>query len=412
MTAFYQFGYQLYRFALNLASPFHPKARAWVRGRRQLWRDLDSIPTKKRVAWFHAASLGEYEMAKPVIASLKEQVPDLFILVTFFSPSGYEHHQGEGLVDLATYLPHDTAGSAQRFLEKIKPKIAVFVKYEFWPNIMKACLTSKVPITVISANFRDNQFLFRPLGRSLRSLLQQASFIGVQNESSLHVLEQHEFSNMTVTGDSRFDNVSKLAREDYRLEHLEDWFKLRPTIICGSIWKEDEEVLLPQIMRHPYFNFILAPHDVSKGNVDRLIRSLPATAMKWSSRSSSTREEDIRILVLDTIGQLSRVYRYGQIAFVGGGFKTGLHNILEPAVYGLPVLFGPEHQKFWEAKAMIKAGGGFEVHSMEDCNILLRKFSDQAATLQEASKNAADFVQSHGGAAEKTVTALKEVLKA
>lgn len=410
MIGVYRLGYQLYRLGVNLASPFHEKAKKWVQGRKSIFEDIAQIPANKKVIWFHAASLGEYEMGRPVIAKLREQHPEHFILVTFFSPSGYENRKDDDLIDLATYLPHDTASSAKKFLEKVNPVLAVFIKYEFWPSILKECFNRSIPVNVISATFREGQFIFSSLGRPILKLLSRSTFIGVQDQSSLDLLKFKGFTNAVLTGDSRFDNVMRLSHESYSVPALEDWFNMKPTIVCGSIWPEDEEILLPQIMRHPYFNFVLAPHDVKASNVRRLRDRLPAKSVTWSELDGSEIDDETPIMILDTIGQLSRLYRFGKIAYVGGGFKTGLHNILEPAAYGMPVLFGPQHQKFWEAEAMKQAGGGFEVHSVEEVNALLQRFGDRTDVLANASQAALQFVRDHAGATELTVQHLHRQL--
>lgn len=411
MTGLFRAAYSLYRFTATAISPFNAKAKKWVEGRKSIANDLAGLKQSDHVMWFHAASLGEYEMGRPLLLEMKRRFPEAVILVTFFSPSGYEHRKNDSAHDFASYLPHDNPRAVRKFLDLAHPTSLTLVKYEFWPVLIGECLKRGVATSVVSATFRQNQFLFGPFGGTLRKLLGEFKMIAVQNESSKNVLEENGFKNVVLTGDGRFDNVLRLESESFEHPILEAFCQERDTLIGGSIWKEDEDVLLPHIIRFPHLNFLLAPHDVSKSNVQRLIERIPSTCLKLSECDENTSFEDVRVLVVDSIGILSKAYRFGKLAFVGGGFKTGLHNILEPAVYGLPVAFGPQHAKFWEAQALIDAGGATQVTTIEDAKIWLESMSKGGNTYRTASNATQSFVNKNAGSTQRTADILTEYFR-
>lgn len=405
MLFLYSTGYTLYKWALFAASLFNAKAKKWRKGRGSIYDDLANISNSDRIAWFHAASLGEFEMARPVIERFKKAKPDFKLLVTFFSPSGYEARHNDPLIDFASYFPHDHKKDMNQFLEFTHPEIAVFVKYEFWPNALKACLQRDIPISLISSTFRENHFIFKGFGKPIQELLKKFRVISTQNELSKELLLSHGFTNVVCTGDGRFDNVLKLALTKYDKPELDAFIDRREAFIAGSCWKEDEDVVLPQIMGHPSLKFILVPHDISEGNIRRLEHRIPAPFFRWSQRKSISNPEEYRVLIVDTIGELRAMYSKANIAFVGGGYKTGLHNILEPASYGLPVLFGPLHQKFWEAQAMIDAQGALEIRTKMDLKKQLKTWVAQPQKAEAMGTQARLFVENHRGAGD-AITAL------
>lgn len=410
MSSIFSLGYASYHLALRIASPFIPKASKWLKGRKRIQSDLSELKENDRVIWIHAASMGEYEMARPILNGLREKYPNHKLVVTFFSPSGYEARRNDPAHDFACYFPHDYKSSARQFLNLIHPEIAIFIKYEFWPNMMTECLRRDIPLAVVSATFRENHFVFGRFGKSIRNLLSKASLISVQDSKSLELLQKFGFSNAVLSGDPRFDNVIQLSKTEYSRPDLEKFIDFRTTLIAGSCWTEDEDVILPQIMSHTSLAFILVPHDISESNVSRLMNRLPAPAYRWSKRNEISNPEDYRILVVDTIGELRAMYSYSQMAFVGGGYKTGLHNILEPASYGKPVFFGPEHSKFWEAEAMIQAGGAFEIDNRKTLSSHLDKFIKQPAAMEEAGRNARTFVEKNAGAGETIIRLLSSYM--
>lgn len=409
MIFIFRIAYRLYASLISISAWFNPKAKEWKAGRRRIYEDVKNIQGES-ILWFHAASLGEYEMGRPTMKALKEKYPNKKILVTFFSPSGYIHRKDDPAHDFACYLPHDTNSATKRFLNTVNPELAIFIKYDFWPTLLKNCLDQNIPTAVISSTFRENHFIFSPFGKSIRNLLQRFNLIAVQEGKSAELLNKRGFQNVVVTGDGRFDNVIRLASEEFHNATIEKFCQHSPTFIGGSVWEEDEDQILPQILRHPYLNFILAPHEVSSRNVDRLMHRLPAPGIRLSEVKEVADLENYKVLVIDSIGLLSKLYRFGQFAFVGGGYKTGLHNILEPAVYGLPVFFGPKHDKFWEAEALIRNGGAFEIDSPERLNQHLQKLTDSEAKRSEVGLIASTFIKDNAGASEKTAALLSQLL--
>lgn len=398
MTIFYSIGYTAYKWAVQLASIINPKAKKWVEGRSHIFSDLEGISKSDKIIWIHAASMGEYEMARPVMEELKSNAPDHKILVTFFSPSGYETRKTDSAHDFACYFPHDYRQNATKFIEHVNPVMAVFVKYEFWPNMLSVCFDNHIPVNLISATFRKNHFIFSAFGKSIQKLLKRFSAISVQDETSKLLLEENGFTNVTLTGDGRFDNVLKLAETEYKRPELEAFIDYRQSLIAGSCWTEDEDVVLPQIMAHTSLAVILVPHDVSESNIKRLMGRIPAPAYRWSERSKIENPGDYRVLVVDTVGELRAMYSHASIAFVGGGFKSGLHNILEPASYSVPVFFGPKHEKFWEAKAMINAGGASDIQTSKEFTKTLNTFVMYPQKASEMGEKARKFVESNAGA--------------
>ncbi|TNE30767.1 MAG: 3-deoxy-D-manno-octulosonic acid transferase [Bacteroidetes bacterium] len=398
MTIFYSIGYAAYKWAVQLASIVNPKAKKWVEGRSHIFSDLEGISTSDKIIWIHAASMGEYEMARPVMERLKVEAPDHKILVSFFSPSGYESRKADPAHDYACYLPHDYRRNAAEFIQHVQPVMAVFVKYEFWPNILTACFENDIPVNLISATFRKDHFIFSAFGKPIQKLLKKFTVISVQDETSESLLLEKGFANVTRTGDGRFDNVLKLAETEYNRPELEAFIDYRQSLIAGSCWREDEDVVLPQIMAHTSLAVILVPHDVSESNIVRLMKRLPAPAYRWSQRSQIENPGEYRVLVVDTIGELRAMYSHASIAFVGGGYKTGLHNILEPASYSVPVFFGPVHHKFWEAQEMINAGGAQEIENPKTFTKALNTLVMYPQKATEMGARARNFVEKHAGA--------------
>lgn len=406
------FGIRCYALFIRIASLFNPKAKAWVEGRSK-WKSklLKAIPGNAKTIWFHAASLGEFEMGRPVLEQLKQDHPEYFILVTFFSPSGYEHRKDTPLADFVAYMPIDTIGNAKRFLKIVNPALAIFVKYDFWPNYLHFLNKRNTPIAFISATFRKDQFLFSTWGSGLKKLVAKAAVITVQNQASLEILQQNGLNNGVVCGDVRMDNVLVRSTEERNFTSVERFIDGYSTFIAGSCWPKDEEVFLPLIMRHTSLRFILAPHDVSAQNIDRLISKLPCPAVKYTELDQTTLG-DHRVLVIDCIGVLSSIYRLADYAFVGGGYKEGLHNILEPAVFGIPVFFGHlKHNKFWEARAMIEAGGAFEVADFNALNALITPMINDDSKRVKVGKAARQFVENNAGSTSKTIDAIYGIVK-
>lgn len=368
------------------------KARLWRDGRTAIFDKIEAELSKnqdktRKTIWFHVSSLGEFEQGRPIIEALKQADSPLQtsnvkcqIILTFFSPSGYEIRKNYPFADHIFYLPLDTHKNAQRFLDLIKPDLAVFVKYEFWFHYLTQLHERHVPILLVSAIFRAKQFSsFNPYAPLLIRILKNFTKIFLQDTPSVLLLKKHDLNNTVLSGDTRVDRVSAIAAEGKRLPIVEQFVGNAPVFVGGSTWEADEKQILP-IFNNPNFNnwrFIFAPHDVSLANIERLTRLLPEKSIRFSEMLKNNREKgadtegscfqknNCRILIIDNIGMLSTLYRYGKIAYIGGGFGSGIHNTLEPIAHGLPVLFGPKYEKFTEAVKLVETGGGFVVNGKQ-----------------------------------------------
>lgn len=411
MKGLYSIGFSAYRFLIKISAlSGNEKAREWLRGREEIDKKLNSFNfDNKGVVWMHAASLGEFEMGRPLLKRLKERFPNKNFVVTFFSPSGYQALKNDHDIDLALYLPIDTKKETKRFLQKLNPEVVIFMKYEFWPHLMDAILKEKIPFFIASATFRKGQFLFSKAGRFIENSLKKATGIFLQNQSSYDLLNQRKYTNITTTGDGRFDNVIKLTKTKASFENVETFLDGQKALILGSCWPEDEKLIFPLIMRFPFFKFIFAPHDISKKRIQEIRENLPAKAVLYSEINEVEQLDDYRVLIIDNIGILSRIYRLGYLAFVGGGFKQGLHNILEPLAYGLPTVYGPKTDKFWEGEAANDCGAGKIITQREELTQWLNSMRDEI-TYQKAQKSALQFIQENSGATEKMFSEIEKIL--
>lgn len=398
MAVLYQISIHFFILFLRIISLFNQKVRIGIEGRRNWISVLEDIPKDGQVIWFHCASLGEFDQGLPVMHELKNKTPNAFILVTFFSPSGMEHYDKRTHpVDKALYLPFDTKINALTFIRKAKPKLAVFVKYEFWPNFILECRASNVKLISISTLLRKNQIYFKGYGGFFARVLKNIDYFFVQNEETKSLLESIGIRNTEVSGDTRYDNVL-LNKEANASTHsvLSKFTAQGPVLIAGSTWASEEKIVKEFLVSNPETKVIIAPHNVSKSNVSRIetLLDLPVT------RYTEFKEEHIeRVLILDTMGQLSSAYQYADYALIGGGFSGSLHNILEAGVYGLPVFFGPHHQKFPEAQNFIDGGIGFAVENAEQLSEKMNTLEDQ----QEIKQKIESFMKSQAGATDKIV---------
>jgi 3-deoxy-D-manno-octulosonic-acid transferase len=372
-----------------VASLFNPKAKAWVVGRQHWQAKLRAqIPVDRKVLWFHCASLGEFDQGLPLMKSMKEEDPSLFLLVSFFSPSGMEHYRKrESIVDAACYLPLDTLHNARTFVQIVQPVKAVFVKYEFWPNFLRTLGEKHIETIAVSAIFRPNQLYFRWYGGFFKNALKHVSHFYVQNEESAVLLRSIGIHNSTVSGDMRYKRVvqaKELAMQTSN-ELLATFTSGSTTLILGSSWPKEEGVVRDALPNLGTIKLIIAPHDVSEGHISAIQAAFP-TALRYSQLDTNRDSEQLghaNILIIDSIGQLSAAYRYGTIAFIGGGFTGNLHNILEPAVYGLPLLFGPKHRKFPEAELFLQKGFALEVNNAKNFSEAFHSLLEKADVLRE-----------------------------
>ena len=404
----------LYSLAVSVAKAITPavatsaKAKAFVLGRKALWTQLENIPPNEKVVWMHCASLGEYEQGLPVLTALKNKYPTYFYLVTFFSPSGYEVRKNHGIADMVTYLPWDTKADVNRFVAQVNPVMALLVKYEFWPNLIRALQLKDVPLFLIAGLFRQNQRFFKPWGYSQRKLLREFTHLFVQNDDSLKLLQSIGIQQVRISGDTRYDRVGASKTP---LPFMESFVGNRKCVVAGSTWPEDEAVLLEAIAQTPSdWCWLIAPHKMHEDKLLQLMTKLPKGSVRYSQSKTSV-FTNCPVFVLDTVGMLSRCYAYGRIAYVGGGMgRSGLHNILEPAAEGIAVVIGKNYQKFPEAKALIDLGGVVSITSADDCtNQVLKLMQNDRLRNEKGQVNAA-FVTQNQGATEKTISLLNQLL--
>ena len=405
MRLLYNAGLQVYQFLIWVVSFRNPKAKKWLSGRRNLFERLqkEMVPGQK-ILWFHVSSLGEFEQARPVIEGVKKFFPGYRILLTFFSPSGYELRKDYPLADYVCYLPLDSPRNSRRFLDIVQPDNVFFVKYEFWFNFLTELKRREIPTYLFSALFRPSQFFFKPWGKWFRKAFSAYTHIFVQNQSSWEILHQFKFENVSINGDTRLDRVSQIARAASDLPKVEKFCGSKQVIVAGSTWPEDEALFLTYVNDciHP-IKFVVAPHEVNEKSLERITSVLKRPYVLYSAESTDEELENADVLVVDGYGYLVSVYRYAKIAYIGGGFTTGIHSILEPAVYGMPVVFGPDYHKFHEALEMIRLGAAHTIANYEELYLLFESYLTNPAKLAKESHSASQYVESNRGATEQIV---------
>ncbi len=397
----YTLGIRFYLLGIHLAALFYPKARKWLRGRKnQFIQPLQKADGRMRI-WFHCASLGEFEQGRPLIEAIKAVSPQSTILLSFFSPSGYDIRKNYTLADQVVYLPPDLPGQVRRFLDSLQPDVAIFVKYEFWHNYLQALQNRHIPYYFISAVFRPSQLFFRPWGHWFRKQLAQASHIFVQDASSLRLLHEHGLNNASHSGDTRYDRVSAHALRPPAVPLLSNFGSNALLIVAGSTWPQDERLLLHlKAQTGLPIRFIIAPHEVDDKRVNGITSAFGPDAMRYS-QIQDVIPTNIRVIIIDNIGMLAGLYALADIAYVGGAFGSGLHNILEPAAHGKPVVFGPHHHRFPEAAAMIQEGGGFSVRDQKQWTSLVREWMADPVKRQQAGQAARLYVEIRRGATDR-----------
>ncbi|RYJ39816.1 3-deoxy-D-manno-octulosonic-acid transferase [Flavobacterium anhuiense] len=389
-------------FFLKIIALFSPKIKLFVEGRKNVFSILEEkINADDKTIWFHSASLGEYEQGLPVIEKIKEKYPQHKIIVTFFSPSGYEVRKNNTVADVTVYLPLDSKSNAKRFLKLIHPELAFFIKYEFWLNYLKELEKSKTPTYLISGIFRDNQMFFKWYGGFYRKVLNAFTYFFVQNEKSKQKIESLHFKNVIVSGDTRFDRVNAILERDNRLDYVESFKNNQPTIVIGSSWPKDEILIAEYINQAPdHIKFIIAPHNIKPDQISDLQSKITKPTILFSEKEN----KDLSIynvFIIDTIGILTKIYSYGTIAYVGGGFgNPGIHNILEPATFGIPIVIGPNYSNFAEAVDLVKIGGCTSISTNIDLKEILDRLLNDKNFLEEKSEICRSFIQNNKGATE------------
>jgi len=405
MRLIYNIGIYFYKLAIFIASFFDKKARLLHKGQQEALTLLkEKVDPNAGYVWFHAASLGEFEQGRPVIERLKAENPETKILLTFFSPSGYEIRKNYNGADIVSYLPLDTYFAARNFVKLVKPSKAVFVKYEFWPNYLLALQQADVPVYSISAIFRESQVFFKVYGGWYRSLLRVFSHIFVQDNASLDLLKKYDITNASVCGDTRFDRVYDLYSQAKQLPLIEEFAKGgQPIIVAGSTWPKDEELLVQYLKLHPDLKLILVPHEVHQSHILEISKLLDGKFVRYSEANSENLAQ-ANCLVVDVIGILSSIYRYANVAYIGGGFGVGIHNTLEAAVWHVPVVFGPNYQRFREARELISVGGAFAISNYT----LLETQLNRLLKDEQAGKMAGEYVKNNTGATQLILNKLAQ----
>ena len=404
---FYDLIMSLYAGLIRLVGWKYEKARLWSEGRRNLAQRMrNEIDPSARIVWVHVASLGEFEQGRPIIEEIRRQHPEYKILLTFFSPSGYEIRKNYAGADYIFYLPIDTRRNVRQFLDIAHPEIVIFVKYEFWLNMLSELRRRQIRTFIVSSIFRRNSVFFRPYGGAWRTALETFEVLFVQNEESKELLADLGFDNVAVTGDTRFDRVAEIARSARKVELIERFKGDRPVFIAGSSWGPDEELLITLMNDNPNLKFIIAPHEMEESRIERLLQETRGGAVRYTQCNETTDFSHTQLLVLDTVGLLASVYGTATWGYIGGGFGVGIHNTLEAATFGLPIAFGPNYKKFKEACDLISLGAARSIQNYEELAAWFTPLRDDAARLSEASRTARDYPQRPQGATRQIISTI------
>jgi 3-deoxy-D-manno-octulosonic-acid transferase len=411
MRLLYNIGVGLYSLAIKLASPFNPKAKLFVNGRKNWEANLRSAITDgPPIVWIHCASLGEFEQGRPVLEAIKKEYPNHRILLTFFSPSGYEIRKDYKLADWVHYLPVDRPSNARKFVEIVQPTVAIFVKYEFWFQYLNTLKQSEIPTYIISSIFRPKQHFFRWYGGWFRKMLDAFDHIFVQSETSQKLLSGVGVNHVSISGDTRFDRVHAVTENAFPIPIIEAFKQETTTVIAGSTWPADERLFIEYLASSATTKkFIIAPHEVDEQRIQLLMNALPEASIRYSEASVET-IKSAQVLVIDNIGMLSNLYQYAEIAMIGGGFGRGIHNTLEAATFGLPIIFGPNYQKFKEARDLIRCKGAVSVKDQFEFTEAITHWIGDSEPRNIAGKAASDYVHSQRGATDKIMQVISKHL--
>lgn len=415
MSVAISLGTALYHTGIRLAAPFVPKARKWMDGRKDLWRRLEQKSAALTgCVWMHCASVGEFEQGRPVLEAIKAERPELPVLITFFSPSGYEARKNFPLATHVEYLPPDSRANAERLLRTVKPKVTIFVKYEFWYQHLMALKRAAVPSFLVSAIFRPSQPFFRWYGGGHRAMLRTFTRVLVQDEASRILLSSIGVEDITVSGDTRFDRVAAIVKADERITTAQTFRDARSStlLICGSTWPADETLIAEALnAKSDAPRAMVVPHELHPGHVSSISRTFPKPVATWSElENPAGSSTSASTCIVDRMGLLSKLYKYADITYVGGGFGSGIHNTLEAAAWGKPVIFGPNHQRFAEAQGLIDAGAGFAVRNADELRSVLDRLIKEPTALDRASRAAARYVAERCGATARVMDVVRGYL--
>ena len=403
---FYNVAIYLYLLGVAIYSLFNKKVRQMWRGERAAFAILrEKVDPSAKYVWFHAASLGEFEQGRPLMEQLRRERPDLKILLTFFSSSGYEVRKNYEGADIVCYLPLDTITNARRFLRTVRPVMAFFIKYEFWYNYLHILKHRGVPVYSVSSIFRPDQVFFKWYGHQYGRVLHCFTHFFVQNEQSRELLAQIGITDVSIAGDTRFDRVLHIKEQAKQLPLVEQFVSGAPKVfVAGSSWPPDEDIFIRYFREHLEWKLIIAPHVIDESHLQQIEKLLEGRRVVRYTKAS-TGIADAEILIIDCFGLLSSIYHYGNVAYVGGGFGVSIHNTVEAAVWGVPVIFGPNNQKFQEAQELKACGGGLEIGGYDDFTCVMNRFSAADAVLHQAGQAAGNYVMGKAGATQKILSA-------
>ena len=410
----YSLAIYLYMFGVIVASLFNKKARLITKGHINTFRILrHQIDKNARYVWFHAASLGEFEQGRPLMERFRRDHPEYKILLTFFSPSGYEVRKNYEGADVICYLPFDTPGNVLSFFRLVHPEMAFFIKYEFWLNFMQACYRRKIPVYSVSSIFRPNKVFFRWYGKGYSKVLRYVTHFFVQDEESRQLLSLRDVrDNVTVVGDTRFDRVLDICHQAKDLPLLERFASDAPFVfVAGSSWAPDEDLIVPYFNAHPDMKLILAPHVISEEHLSQIENKLKRPSLRYTEATEDNVSK-ADCLIINCFGLLSSIYRYAHVAYVGGGFGAGIHNVPEAAVYGIPVLIGPNNKGFREAQDLLRLGGCFEITGQTLFNAVVSRLMSKKKLRQQCGAIGKHYIESNAGAADKIFQMIETFLSA
>ena len=410
ITSVYTLIIYCYQLGIRIASLFSNKAKLWLKGRKNIFAKIEeTIPSSAHPIWIHCASLGEFEQGRPLIEAIKTST-DIPILLTFFSPSGFEIRKQYKGADYIFYLPADTPSNVQKFLKLTQPRLAIFVKYEFWYNYLAELQNKSIPTILIAGLFRKNQLFFKSYGNYFLKILQGFDHIFVQNQVSEQLLQQNNIQNSTIAGDTRADRVLQIAETAKKLPFVENFVENSSILVAGSTWQADETLLIPLINEDlpSDWKVIIAPHEIKENGITQLEKKLNLPSIRYSQLKKTAHSfSDKRVLIIDNIGMLSKIYQYGKIAYIGGGFGAGIHNILEPAAFGLPIIFGKKYQKFEEAVFLVENKGAFSINNQKELQQSFQSLLNDTH-YQQTSQIVKDYLQQQKGATRQIMKYLEK----
>jgi len=412
---FYELFLLLYAIAFRIAALCNTKARLGLQGRKNIFSTIQANlpPSSNQVVWMHCSSVGEFEQGRPLVESLKKNYPSISITITFFSASGYEATKNYEGADQIYYLPFDGASNAKKMVELLNPSLVIWIKYEFWYHYLHELKSRKIPVLLISGIFRNSQPFFKWYGSLWKEMLASFTYFFVQNESSLKLLSSIAINNnVIITGDTRFDRVIEIAEKFEPISIIEKYCKNNRVIVAGSTWEEDETELIHYIKANPAIKFIIAPHETDQGNIQQMMKVFPNALLYTDLTNALVEQKEINnLLIIDNVGMLSRLYHYASITYVGGGFGAdGVHNVLEAAVYGKPVIFGPEYKKYAEAIGLVESGGGIPIKNALELESVLNLLWEQEDVLKTKGIASKKFVFANAGASKKIIQFVQENL--